>query len=56
MENKLILDLLRDKSFYKTEEIASIIDVSPSTVRRTLNELQQRGLITRMRGGAKLND
>lgn len=53
---KLILDLLRDKSFYKTEEIASIIDVSPSTVRRTLNELQQRGLITRMRGGAKLND
>ena len=51
-----ILELLSNNSFLKTEDIAELIDVSPSTVRRKLNELQSRGLITRLRGGAQVSD
>jgi len=51
-----ILELLRSASFLKTEEIAKAIDVSPSTVRRKLTELQSRGLVVRLRGGAQVSE
>ena len=38
------------------DELAEKLFVSPSTVRRKLNDLQKKGLITRTHGGAQLND
>lgn len=55
-QEKEILELLAKKNFIKIEELSSLLSVSPSTVRRKLSELQQRGLIQRLRGGAQLND
>ena len=51
-----ILKLLEENQFLKVEEIAERIFLSPSSVRRALNTLQQTGLITRVHGGAKLNN
>ena len=56
IKEKEIIDLLQSKSFVKIEEIALTLGVSPSTVRRKLSELQTRGLVTRLRGGAQIND
>ena len=53
---KELLELIKTREFIKTEEIAEITGVSSSTVRRNLNQLQNKGLITRTRGGAKIND
>ncbi len=51
-----ILKLLEENQFLKVEEIAEKVFLSPSSVRRTLNSLQQAGLISRTHGGAKIND
>lgn len=53
---KDILQILEESGFIKTEDLAKRLFVSPSTVRRKLTELEQKGLITRTRGGANLND
>lgn len=53
---KDLLDLITKEGFIKTEKIAELIFVSPSTVRRKLQDLEEKGLITRTRGGAKIND
>ena len=54
-ENK-ILDILRREERAEIEKIARELFVSPSTVRRKLTALQQKGLVTRTHGGARLND
>ena len=54
IQEKEIIDILQSKSFVKIEELSSTLSVSPSTVRRKLTELQSRGLVTRLRGGAQL--
>lgn len=51
-----LLEQIQTKKFIKTEELAEILNVSPSTIRRALNELQSKGLITRTHGGAEMND
>ena len=55
IENKILEILRRDKSA-QIEQIAQEMFVSPSTVRRKLTQLQQKGLVVRTHGGAKLND
>ena len=53
---KQLLREIEKNEFIKTDELAQILSVSPSTIRRALSELQDKGLITRVHGGAKIND
>ena len=55
-QEKEILELLQNNQYASIEELAGKLYVSPSTVRRKLNSLQQKGLVTRTHGGAQLND
>lgn len=47
-----ILSLLRERREIKVEELSQIFDVSPMTIRRDLQHLEDRGLISRFYGGA----
>ena len=51
-----ILSLLEEKQFIKVDELTKCLFVSPATVRRKLSTLEEKGLITRTHGGAKIND
>ncbi len=53
---RAILNYLEANHYAQITEIAKELYVSPSTVRRTLNELQQKGLVTRKHGGVQIND
>ena len=55
-QEKELLQLLQDREYATIEEIAEALYVSPSTVRRKLNLLQSKGLVTRTHGGAQLNN
>ena len=55
-QEKDILELLQAQEYVSIDEIAQKLYVSPSTVRRKLNALQNKGLITRTHGGAQLNN
>ncbi len=48
----LILQMLRENGFVATDAMVSHFQVTPQTIRRDLNELSARGLITRFHGGA----
>lgn len=50
-----LLDLLRKQPGLRVPEIAVTLDVSEGTVRNDLNALEQQGLLTRVHGGAVLN-
>ncbi len=56
IKEKEILEFLQLKQFSSVEHIAESLYLSTSTVRRKLNLLQQKGLVTRTHGGAKIND
>lgn len=56
IKEKQLLEILRNEEFIKIENLATMLQVSPSTIRRTLSNLQDRGLVQRIRGGATLND
>ena len=55
-QEREILDILRSRKRADIDELASLLYVSTSTVRRKLTALQQKGLITRTHGGAQIND
>lgn len=55
IENK-ILSILEEKQFVKVEDFSTLLFVSVATVRRKLSSLEEKGLITRTHGGAKIND
>ncbi len=55
LEN-LILNFLQDKKNASIEELASLTYVSPSTIRRKLEIMQNKGLVKRTHGGAVLNN
>ncbi len=55
-QEKEILEYLQNAQYATIDELAERLFVSPSTVRRKLNDLQKKGLITRTHGGAQLND
>ncbi|MBR0138495.1 MAG: DeoR/GlpR transcriptional regulator [Erysipelotrichaceae bacterium] len=49
-----IMELCEEKTV-SVEELAEILKVSPSTIRRDLAEMEDRSMITRVYGGAKIN-
>ncbi|MBQ7642775.1 MAG: DeoR/GlpR transcriptional regulator [Clostridia bacterium] len=51
-----ILTILQEKQSATIEELAASLYTSPSTVRRKLNALQEKGLLTRTHGGAKIKE
>ena len=53
---KKILEYLKVNEYLSVEDLSIRLAVSPSTVRRTLNALQKKGLVQRTHGGAKMND
>ena len=55
-KEKELLNILQEKQFIGVEELASLLFVSPATIRRELTKLQNKGLILRTHGGAKIND
>ena len=55
-QEKEILEFLETTQYATIEDLAAKLFVSPSTVRRKLDLLQKKGLITRTHGGAQLND
>lgn len=55
IQEKKILELLQAKEYASVEELAKLTSSSPSTIRRALNSLQAKNLITRTHGGAKIH-
>jgi DeoR family transcriptional regulator, ulaG and ulaABCDEF operon transcriptional repressor len=51
---RLILSLMQDRGFVSFQELDAKVDASPATIRRDLERMSQQGLVTRVRGGAKL--
>lgn len=49
----VILDLINKKGILKVSDITDVIDVTEVTVRRDLQDLDQRGLLKRIHGGAQ---
>ena len=47
-----ILDILKDRGKVKVSELSSIFGISEVTIRNDLTELENEGLLKRMRGGA----
>lgn len=51
---KLILDCLEQRGFVSFQDLETRVRASPATIRRDLTRLTEAGVITRVRGGAKL--
>lgn len=47
-----IAELLKEQSSIKVNELSTIFNVSESTIRRDLQDMEERGLLTRTHGGA----
>ncbi len=56
IQEKEILEIIQEKQVISVEDISKSLYISPSTVRRKLQKLQDKGLVIRTRGGAKIND
>ncbi|MDO4729410.1 MAG: DeoR/GlpR family transcriptional regulator [Bacteroidota bacterium] len=54
IRHQKIIDLVAQKSYVSTEELVVLLDVSPPTIRRDLNDLAERNIIRRHHGGAAL--
>lgn len=53
LRHKTIVELAQSEGSVGVENLASHFGVTPQTIRRDLNELCERGLLTRMHGGAR---
>ncbi len=51
-----LIKLLNEKGELDVDSLVKLLDASPATVRRDLTLLQEKGLITRTFGGARLNN
>lgn len=49
-----ILRLLQEKGIVKLQELCTMLEASESTVRRDLQDLEERGQLRRVHGGAAL--
>lgn len=54
-QEKKVLEILETQQYAAVDDLAASLCVSTSTVRRTLETLQQKGLVTRTHGGVKIN-
>ena len=48
----MILDLLKTNNTVKLQELVELTNTSESTIRRDLTQLEQRGFLKRVHGGA----
>ena len=55
-QEKEILEILQNNQYATIDELSEKLFVSASTIRRKLDVLQKKGLVTRTHGGAQLND
>lgn len=51
--HRLILQMIEEKVFLTVSEASKILDVTEMTIRRDFKDLEKRGLVTRIHGGAK---
>lgn len=49
---QIISEILKEKSSIKVNEISQLLNVSESTIRRDLQEMEEKNLLTRTHGGA----
>lgn len=56
VRQKKIYEYIRKHGTAKVADLHKLLNVSDMTIRRDLNELTERGLITRVHGGAIIND
>ena len=54
-QEKKVLEILETQQYASVDELSTILGVSTSTIRRTLESLQQKSLVTRTHGGVKIN-
>jgi DeoR/GlpR family transcriptional regulator of sugar metabolism len=54
-QEKKILEILETQQYASVEELSAVLCISTSTIRRNLEILQQKGLVTRTHGGVKIN-
>ena len=54
-QEKKVLEILETQQFATVNNLSEILSISVSTVRRTLESLQKKGLVTRTHGGVKIN-
>ncbi|WP_434777717.1 DeoR/GlpR family DNA-binding transcription regulator [Neisseria sp. Ec49-e6-T10] len=52
--HETIIQLVKDNGFMSIEELASILDVTPQTIRRDINHLCEENVLRRYHGGAAL--
>ncbi|VTU08268.1 transcriptional repressor UlaR [Actinobacillus indolicus] len=51
--HRQLLDLLEEHKVLSTQEIITLLDVSPATVRRDINKLNEQGKLRKVRNGAE---
>ena len=49
----LIVEMVNDKDLIEVSDLTMILDVTEMTIRRDLKELEEKGLLKRIHGGAK---
>lgn len=49
----MIVQIVNDRKYISTKELASTLNVTETTIRRDCEELEQNGLLIRVHGGAK---
>ena len=49
----LIAEMVNDKDLIEVSDLTMILDVTEMTIRRDLKELEEKGLLKRVHGGAK---
>ena len=54
--HSIILNLLSEKEIVKVSDITNILNVTEMTIRRDLQDLDNKGLLKRIRGGAQLRN
>ena len=55
LQEKKVLEILETQKFATVQELSTTLSVSSSTIRRVLDSLQVKGLVTRTHGGVKIN-
>ena len=55
IQEKKILEILETQQYASVDALAAALQVSTSTIRRTLDTLQKKGLVHRTHGGVNIN-
>ena len=55
-KEKDIIELLKHKKYMTVLDLSETLNISASTIRRELSQLEKKGLVTRSHGGVKLSE